>query len=177
MKNIYVVYVLLVTNNTRSLNKRIALVSGVPVSGAVLPTGLGAMDKMQLPPLTPIKKIPARHKQPFSSTFCRGLIKRCHGCQTEFSEKSKTEPHDMILKTSTSKNIQEKVFAIEQTHYAATYYHLSMNCVRMKFPQTQVQDILLCGEVARSLTPGHVKVLETFGVKVPAIYIGSMMCM
>lgn len=142
--------------------------ASVPASSSVLPSGLGnvcAVNKFDLPPLTRIQKA-MQDTQPFSVTFRQGLINRCRGCTQLFSERSKSAPHDLILKKLDFKEYPKDGLWYRASTMAATYYHLNMNCVRRTFPLTEVQDILLYTEVAKSLSPGHVRVLQNFGIKV-----------
>lgn len=129
------------------------------------PTGSQAVcsnHSTMLPPLTPLQ-ISMQERQPFSITFRQGLIKRCQGCKQLFSEKTRTRPHDIILKKLDFKEYTQNGIWHRSNTLANSYYHLKIDCVRRNFPQTQIKDIIIHDEIMANVDPGHINLLHKFG--------------
>ena len=91
-------------------------------------------------------------------------LKKCYGCNKNFSKIYKKEPKDMVLqlfckrkyvkdgKERTSKNLQ------------AAYFHMNLNCIRKIEPDIETDVILVHHEVRKLLTAKHVELARKFGI-------------
>lgn len=129
---------------------------------AMLPI-VGFPDRHSLPPLTPLQ-LSLQDRQPFTVTFRQGLIKRCTGCGIVFAEKQKKPPHDAILKKQDFREYQRDGLWYRTPTMVNTYYHLNVNCLRRKFPGTEVREIILYDDVRQNLLDAHIAILHQFGV-------------
>ena len=50
------------------------------------------------------------------------------------------------------------------SHLVPTYYHLRLDCLRRRYPHTQLKDIILYDEMRDQLSPDHVKKARRFGI-------------
>ena len=141
--------------------------SSVPATSSVLVgTGPGATcarERMQLPPLSQLQ-VSMQETQPFTVTFRQGLIRRCTGCNSEFSDKTKNPPHDLILKKKDFREYPKDGMWFRANSLTNTYYHLSLECIRFRFPRTQLKYIYIYDEVRKLLTPPHIALLHKFGL-------------
>lgn len=152
---------------TRQPFSEISEEGSVPsTSSVLLATGPGstcAAERAELAPLTHFQ-IETQKSQPFTITFRQGLIRRCVGCNTEFSQKTKKPPFDIILKKKDFREYPKDGIWHRSNSLTNTFYHLNLDCVRSRFPHTQLKDIILYDEVQQSLTCAHINVLHTFGL-------------
>jgi hypothetical protein len=122
-----------------------------------------AAQREDLPRLTVTQK-EWQLSQPFTITFRQGLIMRCHGCNHYFSEKSKTPPHDLILKKKDFKEYPVDGVWRRAQSLTNTYYHLSMDCVRNVYPHVEIMNLVLYEEIKSNMVDGHIDVLHKFGI-------------
>ncbi|KAK3085112.1 hypothetical protein FSP39_024577 [Pinctada imbricata] len=107
--------------------------------------------------------------QPCHLTFMAGLIKKCYGCQQNFSDKQRHPPHDLILKrydhrvyNSPKSKTMRKTKTLQNT-----YFHLNVDCVRKKHPQFEFStDVILHEEIKHQLSSQHVQLLESLGLDI-----------
>ena len=90
--------------------------------------------------------------QKFFVRFIVGNISVCYGCRNRYSKNAKP-PDDLCLQTEEWRQYTPTGSLLPQSHWANTYYHMHVNCVRLRWkmfdPQTQVivddiKDRLLC---------------------------------
>ena len=115
------------------------------------------------------KVVPAPFSpQPFTVARKVELISRCYGCKRDFDDDMNVPPKDLILcKMDLKEWIDINTGELKKsTHLVPTYYHLSMDCVRITYPVAQIHDILLHGEVRQQLTEQHLMRLEEFGINI-----------
>ena len=120
-------------------------------------------ERTQLSPLSHLQ-ISMQETQPFAVTSQQGLIRRCVGCDSEFSDKTKSPSHDLILKKQDFRQYPKNGMWFRSNSLSNTYYHLSLECIRSKFSHTEHKHILLYDEVRKSLTPLHIALLYRFGL-------------
>lgn len=163
-------------NNRLTSDIKITKSSSVSMQSSVLNTpsilvGSGpgatcARERMQLPPLSHFQTS-MQETQPFTVTFRQGPIRRCAGCNSEFSEKTKIPPYDLILKKKDFREYPKDGMWFRANSVTNNYYYyLSLECIRSKFPHTQLKNILLYDEVQESLTSPHITVLHKFGLHI-----------
>ena len=86
--------------------------------------------------------------QPFSVCSKMGLISVCYGCGDKYKPKSNNPPNDILLQKLDYREWTDKVTKERRKSQALVpTYHLRMDCVRRKYPQTQIKDIVLYDEV------------------------------
>ena len=116
-------------------------------------------------PITKVVRAPFS-PQPFTVARKIGLISRCYGCKRNFDDDMNVPPRDLILRKMDLREwVDRNTGELKRsTHLVPTYYHLSIDCVRITYPVTQIRDILLHGEVKRQLTEQHLRRLEQCGI-------------
>lgn len=143
--------------------------SAVPATAAVLPIGPGARyvsERFDLPPLTPLQTS-MQEQQPFTVTFQHGLIRRCRGCNGEFSNRSKKTPNDIILKKLDFKEYplpNGSGVWCRSNNLVNNYYHFNTDCIGRRFPKAEIQDILIYEDIKATLSPAHINVLHKVGL-------------
>lgn len=100
--------------------------------------------------------------QLFHVTFLAGLVRKCYGCGQEFSQRNRTPPHDIILKTydyrqyvSPKSKTQKRTVNMQNA-----YFHLNVDCVRRRYPNFELEHIIIHNEISQQLTDGHKEVLN-----------------
>ncbi|XP_030850278.1 uncharacterized protein LOC105442659 [Strongylocentrotus purpuratus] len=109
-----------------------------------------------------------RPAQPFTVTRKVGVIKKCYGCKQEFSNTLNFPPHDLILKKMDIREWFDKTSGEKKQTFGLvpTYYHLKLNCVRIRYPYTELKDILVYQEIQQQLTAEHIAILRDFGIDI-----------
>ena len=95
--------------------------------------------------------------QPFTVTRKIGIISTCYGCKEKFSAEMNTPPNDLILKKLDFREWFEKQWGEirKSSSLVPTYYHLRLDCLRRRYPYTQLNNILMYHEVEDELTHEH----------------------
>ena len=106
--------------------------------------------------------------QPFTVTLKIGIISTCYGCKEKFSAGMNTPPNDLILKKLDFREWFDKQRGDirKSSSLVPTYYHLRLDCLRRRYPYTQLNNILLYHEVEDELTDEHKNKLRTFGLEI-----------
>ena len=112
-----------------------------------------------------VVRMPQTHP-PFTVARKIGLISRCYGCMQKFSEQMNVPPRDLILRKLDFREWVDKNSGEMRRSQSLvpTYYHLKMDCVRIKYPITQINDILLHDEVKEQLCAEHMNKIRDFGL-------------
>ncbi|XP_034030069.1 uncharacterized protein LOC117513931 [Thalassophryne amazonica] len=105
--------------------------------------------------------------QPF--TVCsknRCNAKVCYGCGRKFVASSDRPPNDLLLKHFDYREWTDKDTKqmMKSKTLQATYFHLNIDCVRRRYPQTEIKDITVYNEVKDQLSPLHIRKLQSFGI-------------
>ena len=106
--------------------------------------------------------------QPFCVARKVGIISRCYGCRRYFEEEMDVPPRDLILRKLDFREwVDKNSGELRRSQcLVPTYYHLKLDCVRMRYPVCQIKDILLHDEVKDQLTEQHMRKLMHFGINV-----------
>ncbi|XP_071506806.1 uncharacterized protein [Diadema antillarum] len=109
-----------------------------------------------------------RQAQPFCVTFKQGSMETCYGCNQPFSEAMYVPPYDLVFKKL---DIQEwfdrRTGEIKQTNgLVPTYYHFKLDCLRCRYPYTELRDIIVFEEIQKQLTADHKSILREFGIDI-----------
>ena len=112
-----------------------------------------------------VVRMPQTH-QPFSVARKVGIISRCYGCSHKFHDRMNDPPRDLILKKLDFREWVDKNSGEMRRSQSLvpTYYHLKIDCVRMRYPITQIKDILLYDEMKEQLSEEHLTKLRKFGL-------------
>ncbi|XP_071490395.1 uncharacterized protein [Diadema antillarum] len=112
-----------------------------------------------------VVRMPQTH-QPFTVARKVGLISRCYGCMQKFSEQMNLPPRDLILRKLDFREwVDKNTGEMKRSQsLVPTYYHMKMDCVRRRYPITEIKDILLYDEVKEQLCEEHLTKLRNFGL-------------
>ena len=92
-------------------------------------------------------------------------LKRCYGCKSEFKDKYKSEPYDVILKHYCYRRYKDKSGNyVLSNHLQAAYFHLNLDCARKQAPHMELENIIVHHEVRSVLSKEQKQVLIKFGV-------------
>ena len=108
-------------------------------------------------------------QQPCHLTFMAGIIKKCYGCEQNFSDKHRVPPHDLLLKRYDHRiYISPKSKARKKSpKLQNTYFHLNADCVRKRNPMFEFnRDVLIHEEIKKQLLDQHKQLLQSLGMDV-----------
>jgi hypothetical protein len=92
-------------------------------------------------------------------------LKRCYGCNKVFLGKHKKPPNDLLLKYFCHRQyINSQGVASTASYMSAAYFHLNLNCTRIKVPSMELGNITVHDEVRKMLSEDHKEVLKKFGL-------------
>lgn len=109
-------------------------------------------------------------QQPFEVTSIHGLIKKCYGCDREFSDNNTQPPYDLLLKHSEVRpryDKDQKKWYIPQNHdLSNAYYHLNIVCVQKVHKTFEWSQAVISVQFQPSVTEEHKHVLRLAGMNV-----------
>jgi serine/threonine protein kinase len=92
-------------------------------------------------------------------------LKKCYGCNNKFVAKHKKPPNDLILKHFCLRQFVNNEGVTQTASFmSAAYFHLNVNCTRMRVPNMEINDIVVHDEVLTKLSVEHKRILENFGM-------------
>ncbi|CAG2205330.1 unnamed protein product [Mytilus edulis] len=105
--------------------------------------------------------------QPFHMTFCAGLIRKCYGCNHEFSKKHRKSPHDLLLKRYDFRSYFSPKSNCQKTskNMQSTYFHFSAECARRLVPGFEMTHVIVHNEIKEQLKEGHKEILDQHNIK------------
>ena len=96
--------------------------------------------------------------------FTDGLgIKTCQGCGKAIT-KEQMYPSNMVFKQKGVKAIYNKKYNCMWNKKQNNHFHLSMRCLREKYPDLEYKDIIMNDETFESLSREQMKVLNDMGL-------------
>ena len=103
--------------------------------------------------------------QKFYIKFIVGNISVCYGCRNRYS-KSPVPPDDICLQTEEWRQFTPAGSLVPQTRWSNTYYHVSINCVRHKWPMFDPQQVIIEESIQARLVDSHrEKILNELGLR------------
>ena len=92
-------------------------------------------------------------------------ITTCYGCRNKFTRAADgglpIPPLDLILKCNEDRQYYDKAGTLQEKEKSNTYYHPSVNCIKKKHPDFQLNDIRLDDSVRSSLHSSHFELLQS----------------
>ena len=103
--------------------------------------------------------------QKFYIKFIVGNISVCYGCRNRYS-KSPMPPDDICLQTEEWRQFTPADSLVPQTRWSNTYYHVSVNCVRHKWPMFDPKQVIVEESIQAHLVDSHrEKILNELGLR------------
>ena len=103
--------------------------------------------------------------QKFYIKFIAGNISVGYGCRNRYS-KSPMPPDDICLQTEEWRQFTPAGSLVPQTRWSNTYYHVSVNCVRHKWPMFDPQQVIVEESIqTRLVDSNREKILNELGLR------------
>lgn len=118
--------------------------------------------RIDLPPLTLLQR-EYQIGQPFVITCRSGLIRKCTGCEGDLKA-THNPPKDLILRKKDYAEFYKDGKWHRPSKLVNTYYDLDMECVRRKFPLTQISDIVVYKDQTSIFKEVHIRRMHHFGI-------------
>ncbi|CAG2249927.1 unnamed protein product [Mytilus edulis] len=127
----------------------------------------GAANKTSIELQEYVEKDIPTQDQPFHLTFCAGLIRKCYGCNQEFSKKHRKSPHDLLLKRYDFRSYFSPKSNCQKTskNMQSTYFHFSAECARRLVPRFEMTHVIVHNEIKEQLKEGHKEILDQHNIK------------
>ena len=92
-------------------------------------------------------------------------VKKCYGCNSNFVDKYRQLPYDLLLRKSAYRKFYNKTAGTIQWTPKPVFrcFHLSMSCLRREFSHSEKKDIIIHDETKQNITEAHRTYLTTAG--------------
>lgn len=112
---------------------------------------------IDLPPMTPTQML-LLETDPFVVCLRFGVIRKCSGCNGDLAAKTGS----VILRKRDYRIYPRNGRFFRKDTLENTYYDLDLQCIRKKFPRTELKDIIVHSDL--ELSDMHVRELCAFGL-------------
>ena len=95
--------------------------------------------------------------------FLGKSISKCQGCLGTIKREALSPPQDMCLTIQDFRSYYCNKEKKQKTYYGNIYFHLTMECVKRKYPTAVLDDVTIENDILALLTNDHLKYLRVTG--------------
>ena len=95
--------------------------------------------------------------------FLGKSISKCQGCLGTIKRDVLKAPKDLCLTREDFRSYYDPEEKRQKTYYGNIYFHLTMECLKMKYPHAVLEDVTIGDDTLCLLTDDHLKYLKVTG--------------
>ena len=123
-------------------------------------------DVRRSTPFQPLKEMQYTFgtENPPLLAFLQGFkISTCYGCKNKFGAGMKSPPEDLIIKMPVKRDRLINKKWVSGWKNSWSYFHLSLNCLKLVRSMVEVEDIYIPNDIRSSLSHAHIQKLQKMG--------------
>lgn len=105
--------------------------------------------------------------QDFDLTLIHGLVKKCYGCDNEYTDMDRKSPFDLVIRHEEVRPCFDRVakrwYIPQMQRMSNAYYHLNENCVKKIHKHFTMSQLIVSEDVRHALSEEHKKILYIAG--------------